>query len=169
MDNKKKIMIAIIIIVITVLAVTLFALESYNFCSFLGILFKISENVVNEIQENTTIENEIDENVSNNTVTTTTEEQNNTEQPTTTTSETNTVYQSDKVYNSNSEVGTTNKKEEAIDLVKQEWGEDNSVIFTCDSVTSDGEYIIAVISKESATVKNYFKVNLENKTVEIKY
>ena len=72
-------------------------------------------------------------------------------------------------YESATQTGTTNKKEEAINLVKQEWGEDNSVIFTCDSVTSDGEYIIAVISKESATVKNYFKVNLENKTVEIKY
>ena len=150
--------------VFTALAVTLFALESNNKEKN----EKISENVVNEIQENTTIENEIDENVLNNTATTT-EEQNNTEQPTTTTSEPNTVYQSDKVYNSNSEVGTTNKKEEAINLVKQEWGEDSTVTFSCDSVTTNGEYIIAVTSLETATVKSYFRVNLENKTVTVEF
>lgn len=169
MDNKKKIMIAIIIIVITVLAVTLFALESNNKKK----KEEIPENVVNEIQENTIIENEIDENVLNNTANnnTTIEEPNNatTEQPTTSTSEPNTVYQSDKVYNSNSEVGTTNKKEEAINLVKQEWGEDSTVTFSCDSVTTNGEYIIAVTSLETATVKSYFRVNLENKTVTVEF
>lgn len=70
---------------------------------------------------------------------------------------------------SSSEEGTTNKKQQAIELVKQEWGEDESVSFRCDTVTSDGEYIIEVITKASATVRNRFRVNLENKTVEIYY
>lgn len=72
-------------------------------------------------------------------------------------------------YESNSNVGSTNQKQEAINLVRQHWGEDNSVTFTCDSVTSKGEYIIAVISKDTASVKGYFKVNLETKTVEVDY
>ena len=73
------------------------------------------------------------------------------------------------VYESNSDMGTTDKKQEAIDLVKQTWGEDDTVTFRCDSINSKGEYIIAVVSKQSATVKNYFKVNLNTKTVEIDY
>lgn len=79
------------------------------------------------------------------------------------------VVPSSSVYESDSDIGTTNKKQEAIDLVKEKWGEDSSVDFRCDSVTTNGEYIIAVLSIESATVRNYFRVNLENKTVEIDY
>ncbi len=73
------------------------------------------------------------------------------------------------VYESNSNAGTTDKKQDAIALVKEKWGEDPTVTFRCDSVSNNGEYIIAVVSKESATVKNYFKVNLEKKTVEVDY
>ena len=72
-------------------------------------------------------------------------------------------------YNENSQVGTTNKKQEAINLVKEKWGEDSTVSFSCDSVTSNGEYIIAVTSLETATVRNYFRVNLEKKTVTIEF
>ena len=73
------------------------------------------------------------------------------------------------VYESNSNAGTTDKKQDAIALVKEKWGEDESVTFRCDSVSNNGEYIIAVVSKDSASVKNYFKVNLETKTVEVDY
>lgn len=73
------------------------------------------------------------------------------------------------VYESNSNAGTTDKKQDAIALVKEKWGEDPTVTFRCDSVSNNGEYIIAVVSKETATVKNYFKVNLSTKTVEIDY
>ena len=55
-----------------------------------------------------------------------------------------------KVYEENSSVGTTDKKQEAIALVKQKWGEDDTVTFRCDSVSNNGEYIIAVVSKETA-------------------
>ena len=54
-------------------------------------------------------------------------------------------------------------------MVKQEWGEDDTVSFSCDSVTTQGEYIIAVTSLETATVRNYFRVNLENKTVTVEF
>ena len=48
-------------------------------------------------------------------------------------------------------------------------GEDNTVAFRCDSVTGNGEYIIAVISKKTASVKNYFRVNLAHQTVILEY
>lgn len=73
------------------------------------------------------------------------------------------------VYDQNQEIGATDKKAQAIDLVKKQWGEDSTVTFRCDHVTSSGEYVIAVISKDSASVKNYFKVNLEENTVEVDY
>ena len=73
------------------------------------------------------------------------------------------------VYESNSDAGTTDRKQDAIALVKEKWGEDNTVTFRCDSVSNNGEYIIAVVSKETASVKNYFKVNLTTKTVEVDY
>ena len=73
------------------------------------------------------------------------------------------------IYEQNNDVGSTDKKQEAINLVKQKWGEDITVTFRCDSITSSGEYIIAVTSKSSAMVLNYFKVNLETKTVVVDY
>lgn len=106
------------------------------------------ENVVNEIESNTVenevVEEEIIENVTE-------------------------VKPQGTVYESNSNAGTTDKKQDAIALVKEKWGEDSTVTFRCDSVSSNEEYIIAVVSKETATVKNYFRVNLATKTVEVDY
>ena len=79
------------------------------------------------------------------------------------------VKEQGTVYETNSDTGTTDRKQDAIALVKEKWGEDSTVTFRCDSVTNSGEYIIAVVSKESASVKNYFKVNLSTKTVEVDY
>lgn len=73
------------------------------------------------------------------------------------------------VYESQKDVGTTDKKQEAINMVKNEWGEDDTATFRCDSITSNGEYIIAVVSKTTASVQAYYRVNLENKTVEVDY
>jgi hypothetical protein len=73
------------------------------------------------------------------------------------------------IYEEDSDVGTTDKKLEAIELAKEKWGADETVSFRCDSVTSNGEYIIAVVSNETATVSTYFIVNLEKRTVEVDY
>ena len=57
-------------------------------------------------------------------------------------------------------------EEKAISIVKKEWGADNSVDFVFDHVEND-EYIVAVKDRSTATVKYYFRVNLETKTVEM--
>lgn len=76
---------------------------------------------------------------------------------------------SSSVYEDKTEAGTLGKKQEAINLVTEQWGQDDSVTFSCDSITSDGIYIIAVTSKERAVVLNYFRVNLATKTVTVDY
>ena len=79
------------------------------------------------------------------------------------------VKEQGTVYESSTDTGTTDRKQEAIALVKEKWGEDSTVTFRCDSVSNNGEYIIAVVSKDTASVKNYFKVDLVTKTVEVDY
>lgn len=116
----------------------------------------VQENVVNEVN------NELTENTVINEVKNSKKNEN-------TSNEERTEVGSSAIYEQNNDVGSTDKKQEAIKLVKEKWGEDGSVTFNCDSVTSKGEYIIAVISKETANVSCYFRVNLTNKTAEIEY
>lgn len=61
----------------------------------------------------------------------------------------------------------TNKKQKAIELVQEQWGKDSSVNFTFEYVNENGEYVVAVRDGTSATVKNYFRVNLETENVEL--
>ena len=115
------------------------------------------EQLNNNIIQNTAMENITSNNIVQNNVTTERTSTQNAEQTTT------------SIYETDSDAGTTDKKQQAINLVKEKWGEDDTVTYRCDSVTSSGEYIIAVISKNSAVVKNYFKVNLETKSVVVDY
>lgn len=156
MNEKEKIVIAVFAIIIVVIV--------------LCCCFKDNDkdmNIANETLEENSIdnsvleENEVNENKIENKV------ENKVEEPII--ENVTKVEPQGTVYESNSDLGTTDKKQQAIDLVKQTWGEDDTVTFRCDSVNAKGEYIIAVVSKESASVKNYFKVNLNTKTVEIDY
>ena len=155
MNNKEKMAIVIFAIII-ILVVVVCTLKND----------KKETNITNEIVEENIIandiysENKIDENKAE-------EVENKVEEPII--ENVTKVEPQGTVYESNSNVGTTDKKQEAINLVKQTWGEDDTVTFRCDSVNSKGEYIIAVVSKESASVKNYFKVNLNTNTVEVDY
>ena len=117
----------------------------------------IEENIVNEDIENTlTVENEV-ENVVNNTVTNIVEnEVKNTIKNTTTSTNTG-KYQP----------GVTDKKQKAIELVKENWGSDSSVNFAFEYINENGEYVISVKDKSSATVRNYFRVDLQTETVEL--
>lgn len=174
MSKKNKIIISVIV-VIAILAVCVFAYEkTTNKKEEKSV---VSENVEQEdeqLQEENTVENEVivDDVVEDNTIEEPNEDIQGAQVPsqeTTTLPDSTSVYQSQGVYEKDSDVGTTNKKEEAIELVKQTWGEDNTVTFSCDSVTTEGEYIIAVTSLETATVRNYFRVNLSTKSVEVEY
>lgn len=157
MSKNTKIIIAVVLVILVI--VLCFSTMGKN---------KENENevknenltVTNEIVDDETemIENEVEENTIENEVVEEEIVENVTE-----------VKPQGSVYESNSNAGTTDKKQDAIALVKEKWGEDESVTFRCDSVSNNGEYIIAVVSKDSASVKNYFKVNLAHQTVTIEY
>lgn len=150
MSKNSKIVIAVLLVIAVILI-----------CVF-TVTKKDDEEVVNNTQETENIVNEVENKVEENIVV-----ENKVEEPLI---ENKTeVPEQGKVYEENSDVGTTDKKQQAIALVKDKWGEDSTVTFRCDSITSDGEYIIAVVSSQTASVKNYFKVNLEAGTVEIDY
>jgi hypothetical protein len=80
----------------------------------------------------------------------------------------NIIEDDNVVLEQDDKLSTTNQ-EKAIELVKQYWGEDSTVYFTNEGVNSNGEYTVAVRQKTSTAVKDYFKVNLETKKVEIEY
>ena len=65
------------------------------------------------------------------------------------------------------QAGVTDQKQKAIELVKKEWGKDDTVNFVFDHVGENGEYVVAVKDRASATVKYYFRVNLETEQVEL--
>ena len=167
MERKVKIIIAIVLMVI-LLGICVFAFSKGN--KNQNIIDEnniIEENLLNNNSSENTIENEIEEVVEDPVEDDEPKELEDVNTAITTTS--NTTYQSQKVYESNDNVGTTDKKEQAINLVKEYWGPDDDATFRCDSITTNGEYIIAVTSKKSATVSGFFRVNLENKTVEVEF
>lgn len=61
----------------------------------------------------------------------------------------------------------TDQKQKAIELVKKEWGKDDTVDYVFDYINENREYVVAVKDKASATVKYYFRVNLETGMVEL--
>ncbi len=165
--NKKIVYISICIILILVIIFLMKNNGGNNISNEVLTENIIEENVLNEeeniIDENTTIVENVINNVAieeNNTVQTI---QNAIVQDNLISSPEKNAYESEK------DLGSTSKKQEAINMVKEYWGEDNTVTFSCDSVTSNGEYIIAVVSKNTASVSGYFRVNLEKKTVEVDY
>ena len=161
MSKKVKILIAIVLIVIVV--VVLF----FTFRSGDGEKLNNNQTVNNSAINESNDENNTSNNISNNTVNNTSNNENKVENKSTET--VSNLVEQGAVYKNNSEVGTTDKKQQAIDLVKIKWGEDSTVSFSCDSVEENGEYIIAVTSLETATVRNYFRVNLETKEVTIEF
>lgn len=160
MSRKQKIVIAIIVIILCIVIVSICLFKSDKNSEKIVVCNEINENIILENDINTENIVEEDETKQDNIV-----EENEETQVVETTPSSN----PQAIYESDTDVGSTDKKQEAIDLVKETWGEDDTVTFRCDSVTNDGEYIIAVISTQTASVKNYFIVNLENKTVTVDY
>ena len=82
----------------------------------------------------------------------------------------NTVKNNDVIQETgmNQVVETEKNNETAIDLVKKKWGaDDESVYYTNEGINDNGEYLVAVRSKESTFAMANFKVNMSTKEVEI--
>ena len=120
-----------------------------------------TENIqVNEIEEEIIEENIVEQNiVIDNENTNITDSATNTSNSNTTKEE---ISEEDDSY-------SKKKLDEAISLVQKAWGEDNTVYFTNEGLNSEGVYMVAARDKTSTAVKNYFKVDLENKKVQVDY
>lgn len=120
-----------------------------------------SENVISKNQvQNEVIENEIANEINNETANVMINVT-NTSKPVPNTNTNNNKP------NTSFNPGVTDQKQKAIELVKKEWGNDDSVDFLFDYVNEKNEYVVAVKDKATATVKYYFRVNLETGTVEL--
>lgn len=72
----------------------------------------------------------------------------------------NTLNQADvKSVETEEEVPKTDL-EKAIDIVKKDWGKDESVYFAEDGKTTNGEYIIAVRDKNTTRALAWYTVNI---------
>ena len=88
-----------------------------------------------------------------------------------TTTESNTqnteIKGKEEVDTQNEKENESSKKEQALDLVKKEWGEDNTVYYTIDS-TSGNIYNISVRSKATTEALIEYEVDVINKKIIIK-
>ena len=58
------------------------------------------------------------------------------------------------------------KLEQAIEIAKKAWGDDNSVYFAEDGQTKEGDYIICVRDNNTTSALAWYKVNIEDGTCE---
>lgn len=76
----------------------------------------------------------------------------------------------DNSNNSIQENETSNKEEDnnqkAIDMVKSDWGEDESVNFKIDEQSEDGKYVISVVDKNTTKVLVWYDVDIKNNTIQ---
>ena len=173
--NRMKVWIPLLVVVFAVVVITFFMLHDLK-----GKVNKIdnaentkqNENVVedddNEIVENDTISNEVvnevvEDNQTNTTNNTTNTAKTNSSTSVNSTNETTSVASS----SGTSTPAVTDKKQKAIELVKKEWGEDNTVNFSFEYINENGEYIVAVRRNSSATTEFYYRVDLDTETVEL--
>ena len=59
-------------------------------------------------------------------------------------------------------------KEKAIEIVKNNWGEDDTVYFACEKQEDDGRYPVAVRDKNSTKALYWYYVDIETGTFDIK-
>lgn len=165
-QNKRKINIKILlpiicIIIVVITFVLLFDMKrKTNEVSNSSENSVKTENIIDTTNTNTNIslENMVDENTVTNEV-----DEINVEN----TVETNTVQ--DNITSNSEDRYSENRQQKAIEIAEKYWGEDESIYFTNESVKSDDEYIVAAREKSSTEVKEYFKVNIKTKSVEVYY
>ena len=154
---KKNTKLIMFILVVVIVGLALFFIFQAN--------QKVSENMGNRenmnIQTNTTIEN----NNTNQTV----ENVENTEN-TSNTLEGNIQEESESSEETDSmeESNTTDPKAKAIEIVKKDWGEDDSVYFSYDGVNSDGKHIVGVRNKSDTTIRYWYDVDINTGTFTIR-
>lgn len=115
-------------------------------------------NVVNESIQNNIIDNNVNEIVENNTTENVIEQN-------------NALGNSQQISKEEIDNETMKKEEDnkakAINIVKENWGEDSKVYFSFDSIDSNGKYIVSVRNKTTTEALAWYVVDLKNGTFSI--
>ena len=98
------------------------------------------DNVINELFENVVEENEIVNDVENK------------------------ANEDDKEDVETSSETVTSKEKRAVELVKEFWGEDDSVYFSYQSIDNQGRYIVSVNRKDSSVIA-WYMVDVDSEIV----
>lgn len=139
MKNKKTIIMFVVVILIVGLAIYL----SHQVTNLSTNETKNLTNTMNEIENNTIYLNNEFEN--NNTVATNVQ---NTTQ--------NVISKTENTTGPDTQDG----RKKAMDLVKADWGKDDSVYFYVDEVNEDGKYVVSVRDKETTSVVVWYDVDV---------
>ena len=162
MVNKKIVLICSIIALIVVLAVVGIGIKNLNQEEY-----QSSNISIANINSNTqVIQNEVkQENTAQDDENKVVEEPKKTEKKVPE-AEQKKVTQGEEEESSNKE-NTENTQERAIELVKKEWGEDNTVYYTVDN-NQNNIYTISVRSKSTTETVAEYEVDIKNKQVKMK-
>lgn len=159
MVNKKAVIISTIIALIV--AILIIFVNIRNLRNVEETIADVPENSNELLEENTTnTENNLSNDVANNTVNDSIDEEENTvENTSTTNTQSNTSTVNEDNENSDAE-------DVAIQLAKEEWGEDNEdVYYYIEENLSENVYVVSVRDKNTtATLANY-EVNIETEQV----
>lgn len=161
MINKKVVIFSTLIVILVVGGIVGYKIYKINSTKYVSVQ---KENKDNTISNNTTINNtQKNEKVEEKKVIEQEiKEVNNIKDSTTQ----NTEIKGKEEIESKNE-NETNGKQEALELVKEEWGEDNTVYFTIDS-SSGNIYMISVRSKTTTETLTEYEVDVTNKKVVMK-
>ena len=66
---------------------------------------------------------------------------------------------------SKEDVDTKDDKEKAIEIAKEDWGEDDSVSFKFDRIDSKGNYIVVVRDKATTNALKWYTIDVEEEKV----
>lgn len=153
--NKKSIIITILVIIAVALAIFLTAklsnIENKN--DNIVSMEKIDETNLTDSQNIINNKNIIEENVVDNTI------ENNINNTNKNTDSSSVV--SDEI------TDTEDYKEKAIRLVKEDWGEDDSVYFDIAEIEENGIYKVCVRDKNTTNEVMWYEVDVVNNTVKM--
>lgn len=116
------------------------------------------DNIINELFEDVTTNEEVENEV---------EEENIQKEDTNTNAENKGDENEleDKEEDVSSTESVTSKQEKAINLVKKEWGGDDGVYFSNESIDSQGRYIVSVRDKGTTNSLAFFLVDVDKELV----
>ncbi len=154
MDDKRKIIIIIVValvVLISLLTIKLIKIEKNKGKE----VFNSNENAI----KSNIIENDIENEIIENAVVDTEKEENNKNNS----QNTSPSIGEEEVTKTEIEKEETNK-EKAMNIVKKDWGEDDNVYFTFESIDSRGNYIVYVREGETTRAISSYTINLETGT-----